>query len=214
MAAILFTQIVRLPDKKAIVSAETPGSGNFERTHGEILSDMVSIVEGFSNEPQFCTAKSSKEGIRIHFKQFGKLLIISAVSLGVSKTSVSLYFERLQEVFFEEYGQDIQREGAYIRFEKTIQEESLKYSKDRNLEETMDTLQETKEVCIKNYTHVLQRGHKIEHLEMLGNKLQHISETYRKRSRKMHILEAVAAQYLFYAVLIVFLILFFYFFRG
>ncbi|OAG29710.1 vesicle transport protein SEC22 [Nematocida displodere] len=209
--AILFTEIVRVSDKRVIVSAECPLSRHFESKHKSVLGELTRICESFASETKFCSTKSSTEGVSIYFKQFSSILILSAVEVGLSKTSVSLFFERLYSLFVEEYGEDVSREGAYIRFEDTIKEESKKYSKDKGLEETIESLQETKEVCIRNYTNVLQRGHKIEQLEVLGHKLQNISEKFRKRSRKIH-LEAIATQYIFYAGLIIFMFLFLYLF--
>ncbi|KAI5184754.1 vesicle transport protein SEC22 [Nematocida homosporus] len=209
--AILYTQIVRLSDKRVVVSAECPLSRHFESKHKNVIEDMRKVAEEFVNETHFCSTKSSSEDITIYFKQYQSILILAAVEVGLSKTSVSLYFERLRDLFVEDYGVDLSNDGAYIRFEEVIREESRKHSKDKGLEETIDTLQETKEVCIKNYTNVLQRGHKIEQLEVLGQRLQNVSEKFRKRSRKMHI-ESIAAQYLFYAGLIILLFLVLYFF--
>ncbi|KAI5172038.1 vesicle transport protein SEC22 [Nematocida sp. LUAm3] len=209
--AILYTQIVRLSDKRVIVSAECPLSKQFETKHRTVLKDMSQIIGSFAKETQFCSTKSSTEGISIYFREYNSILIISAVEIGLSKTSVSMYFERLRDMFFEEYGTDFSNDGGYIRFEDVIKDESKRHSKDKGLEETLETLHETKEVCIKNYTNVLQRGHKIEQLEVLGQRLQNVSEKFRKRSRKMH-LEAIATQYLFYIGLVIFLFIVIYFF--
>ncbi|KAI5165542.1 vesicle transport protein SEC22 [Nematocida sp. ERTm5] len=209
--AILFTQIVRPSDNRIIVSAECPLSRYFESTHTKVLDDMSSIPGKFPNETQFCSTQSAEEGIIIYFKQFKSITILSAVEVGLSKTSISLFFERLKDLFEKTYGQDVPSDLSYIRFEDVIKEESKKYSKDRGMEETLETLKETKEVCIQNYTNVLQRGHKIEQLEMLGHKLQNISEKFRKKSRKMHV-EAVVMQYVFYASILIILFLVLYFF--
>jgi len=209
--AILYTQLALVDDKKVIVSAESPLSRHFETKYRDIFKDIEKISERFQNETHFCSAKSSYEGVLIYFKRFKEMLIISAVEVGLSKTSVSLFLERLRDRFVEEYGEDADRNGSYVRFEEVIREESKRFSKDRGMEETIGALQETKEVCIKNYTNVIQRGHKIEQLEMLSQRLQGVSEKFRKRSRKMHI-EAVATQYLFYVGLAVFLFLAMYFF--
>lgn len=209
--AILFTQIVRPSDNRVVVSAESPLSVHFETVHRKVLNDMSSIPEKFPNETQFCSTKSAEEGIVIYFKQFNSILILSAVEIGLSKTTISLFFERLKDLFEKTYGQDSPNEGSYIRFEEVIKEESKKYSKDKGMEETLETLKETKEVCIQNYTNVLQRGHKIEQLEVLGHKLQNISEKFRKKSRKIHV-EAVVMQYVFYAALIIFFFFILYYF--
>ncbi|KAI5188526.1 vesicle transport protein SEC22 [Nematocida sp. AWRm77] len=209
--SILFTQIVRLSDRRVIVSAECPLSRHFESKHKKTIKDMASITEKYAHETQFCNTKASEEGIMVYFKQFVGIVIISAVEVGLSRTSVSLYFERLNSLFVEEYGTDLLDTNTYIRFEDTIQAESKRYSQDKGMEETIDALQETKEVCIKNYSSVIQRGHKIENLEMLGQKLQNVSEKFRKKSRKIHI-EAVAAQYMFYIGLVVFLFIVLYLF--
>ncbi|KAI5132265.1 vesicle transport protein SEC22 [Nematocida ausubeli] len=209
--AILFTQIVRQSDNRIIVSAECPLSRYFESEHTKVLDDMTSIPDKFPNETQFCSTQSTEEGIVIYFKQFKSIIILSAVEIGLSKTSISLFFERLKDLFEKEYGEDLSSNMSYIRFEDIIKEESKRYSKDKGLEETLETLKETKEVCIQNYTNVLQRGHKIEQLEMLGHKLQNISKKFRKKSRKMHV-EAVVMQYVFYAAILIVLFLILYFF--
>lgn len=209
--AILFTQIVRPSDNRIIVSAECPLSRHFETVHRKVLDDMSSIPNKFPNETQFCSTKSAEEGISIYFKQFPSIIILSAVEIGLSKTSISLFFERLKDLFENTYGTDVPSDLSYIRFEEVIKEESKKYSKDKGLEETLETLKETKEVCIQNYTNVLQRGHKIEQLEVLGHKLQNISEKFRKKSRKMHV-EAVVMQYVFYAILVIIFFFILYFF--
>ena len=209
--SILFTQIVRLADKRVLVSAESPLSRHFERQHREVIKNMAKIAEAFEHETQFCSTKSGAEEITVYFKLFGAILIISAVEAGLSKTSISLYFEKLRDRFGEEYGADLPDGAAYIRFEDAIREESKKYSQDKGMEDTIEALQETKEVCVKNYSTVLQRGHKIENLEMLGQKLQNVSEKFRKKSRKIHI-ESVAAQYIFYVGLIIFLFIVLYLF--
>lgn len=210
--AILYTQIVRLSDKRVLVSSESPFTRNFENTYPNILRDMQYVAGTFENETQFCSGSSSSENILLYFKRFGAVLFISAVELGLSRTSVSLYFEKLSEKFVQAYGTDVGGGGSvYIKFEDVIRDESKAYSRDRGMAETNEILQAAKEVCVKNYTNVIQRGHKIDQLEQLGYKLQGVSEKFRKKSRRMHI-EALTGQYVFYLGLALFVFLVLYFF--
>ncbi|KAI5181490.1 vesicle transport protein SEC22 [Nematocida sp. AWRm80] len=210
--SILFTEIVRVSDRRVLVSAESVFSRHFETKHRNTMDEISRIPETFENETQFCSTKSSDESIMIYFKRFEQILIISAVEIGLSKTSISLYFEKIRDLFLKEYSNDLSKNTGYIRFEDTIKEESKRYSQDKGLEDTFKALKETKEVCIKNYTNVLQRGHKIEQLEALGQKLQTVSEQFRKKSKKMHV-EAVITQYVFYVVIIIILFLILYYFQ-
>src|SRR5690625_3303619 len=133
--AILYTQIVRIQDKRVIVSAECPLSRQFEVKHRKVLNEMHRVAESFGNETHFCSTKSETEGIILYFKQYQSILLICAVEVVLSKTFISLFFERLRDLFFSEYGVELPNTGAYIRFESLIKEESNKHSRDSVLEE-------------------------------------------------------------------------------
>jgi Synaptobrevin len=212
--SILYTCIVNAANRGILVSGESSFTKNFDKAHPEILKEMRHTIDKHIDETQFCTGNSSSDTILIYFKRFGLLLFISAVEMGLSKTSVSLYFERLHEKFLLKYPNfSGQTAGVhmYLPFEEVIKAESTKYSRDREMAETSEVLQSAKEICLQNYTNVIQRGHKIDELEKLGSRLQGVSERFRKKSKNLH-LEAFASQCVFYAGLAMFLFIIVYFF--
>lgn len=208
---ILYTQIIRDSDLRPISSYESVKG--FEKTHHKIIDSIKYTIDNTDRDTKLSYTATYTPDLILYFKRCDELIIVAIAESTMSKTSVSLYIERLYKRFAAMYGNISLSTTQYITFEEVIKEESKKCQL-YGIEETQAILKETKEVCLKNYTSVIERGHRIDQLEQLGNRLQGISERFKKSSRKMH-MDSIASQYVFYLSVgvIVFIILYFTIYR-
>ncbi|KAG5859002.1 hypothetical protein KMI_09g14290 [Encephalitozoon hellem] len=206
--AILYTQIIKLPDYR-ILSGEYSPQSNSLKPGNEIVKELRDAVKSIpSSGTTFYTFNSSDTRFVFYFKISPGLVFAVISDKYTSSKIASGYMDRVMEAFGKIYVED--PKTTYYTFDPTIKAISDRFNRDSNYAQGMAVVEETKGLLAESLNMIIKRDENINNLKGLASRMTAEAQIMQKNVQRMH-LKSMMNDYWIYMVFAVLIVLFLYY---
>ncbi|CAD26008.1 SYNAPTOBREVIN-RELATED PROTEIN [Encephalitozoon cuniculi GB-M1] len=207
--AILYTQIVKLPDHR-ILSGEYSPQSNSLRPGNDIVKELRDTIKSIPSggTTSFYTFNSSDTRFVFYFKMGSGIVFAVISDKYTSSKLASGYMDQVVESFMKIYTDN--PKTTYYTFDPTIKMLSDRFNRDSNYAQGMAVVEETKGLLAESLNMIIKRDENINNLKGLASRMTVEAQMMQKNIQRMH-LKSMLNNYWAYVVFAVLLVLFVYY---
>ncbi|ADM12585.1 synaptobrevin-like protein [Encephalitozoon intestinalis ATCC 50506] len=207
--AILYTQIIKLPDYR-ILSGEYSPQSNSLRPGNDIVKELRNTIKSIpgSGTSSFYTFNSLDTRFVFYFKVHTGIVFAVISDRYTSSKLASEYMDLVVEGFAKIYVDN--PKTTYYTFDPTIKAMSDRFNRDSNYAQGMAVVEETKGLLAESLNMIIKRDENINNLKGLASRMTVEAQMMQKNIQRMH-LKSMLNDYWIYVVFAVLIILFVYY---
>lgn len=207
--AVLYTQIIKLPDYR-ILSGEYSPQSNSLKPGNEVIKELREVVRSIpkGSATPFYTFDSSDTRFLFYFRMKSDLVFAVVSDKYTSPKLASGYIDKVVESFEKIHTDD--PKTTYYTFDPSIKSISDKFNRDSSYAQGMAVVEETKGLLAESLNMIIKRDENINNLKGLASRMTIEAQMMQKNVQRMH-LKSMLNDYWLYVVAVVLVVLFIYY---